>query len=181
MPHPTHLPCALTSLLPKLKKRARRLVPNMSDAEDLVQDTMLNVIAKQRSGARIDDIAAYSMRTLHNQARMNWRKPSPPEALEEHDAMTAPVAMDRLICAETLRAIQDLPAPQAQLLMMVSEGETSPLILAKRTGWPVGTVMSRLSRARRRLKDVLEGETVNGSLDIADPSNAAEPRSRTDP
>jgi DNA-directed RNA polymerase specialized sigma24 family protein len=60
--------------------------------------------------------------------------------------------MDRLICADTLRAIEALPEKLAQLLRMDSEGDTSPKILAQRTGRPIGTVMSRLSRARVRLK-----------------------------
>jgi RNA polymerase sigma-70 factor (ECF subfamily) len=143
-------------MLPNLKRRARRLSASATDAEDLVQDTMVRVIAKQQQGAKIDDLPAYTMRTLHNVARMGWRKPPPPEELGEDDASTQPVAIDRLICADTLRAIDTLPDTQAQLLRMVSEGITSPKKLALRTGWPVGTVMSRLARARVRLKEILE-------------------------
>ena len=181
MSHPAHLPCAFTALLPKLKIRARRLTRNVSDAEDLVQDAVLNVIAKQQSGARIDNLAAYTMRALHNQARMSWRKPPPAQMLEDDDAITAPVAMDRLICADTLRAIQNLPAPQAELLMMVSEGETSPLVLAQRTGWPVGTVMSRLSRARHRLKEDLAENAHTPSRHDALTTTGTAPPARTDP
>lgn len=156
MPKQTHPPCALTKLLPSLKRRARRLSNNAADAEDLLQDTMVRVLAKQQQGATIDDLPAYTMRTMHNQARMGWRKQPAPEELNDDDASTLPVAMDRLICADTLRAIETLPEKQAQLLRMVSEGDTSPKVLAQRTGWPIGTVMSRLSRARARLKEVLE-------------------------
>ena len=152
----THTPCAFTKLLPSLKRRARRLSASATDAEDLVQDTMVRVISKQQQGAQIDDLPAYTMRTMHNQARMGWRKQPAPEELNDDDASTPPVAMDRLICADTLRAIEVLPDNQARLLRMVSEGDTSPKVLAERTGWPVGTVMSRLARARIRLKEILD-------------------------
>ena len=156
MPKHTHTPCALTKLLPSLKRRARRLSASATDAEDLVQDTMVRVISKQQQGVQIDDLPAYTMRTMHNQARMGWRKQPAPEELNDDDASTPPVAMDRLICADTLRAIDVLPDNQARLLRMVSEGDTSPKVLAERTGWPLGTVMSRLARARIRLKEILD-------------------------
>jgi RNA polymerase sigma factor (sigma-70 family) len=155
MSKPQDAPCPIIDLLPNLKRRARRLSANATDAEDLVQDTLLRVLAKQHQGAKIDDLPAYTMRTMHNQARMLWRKHPAPEELNDDDASTPPVAMDRLICADTLRAIEDLPDKQAILMKMVCEGHTSPKVLAKRTGWPVGTVMSRLSRARARLKQML--------------------------
>jgi DNA-directed RNA polymerase specialized sigma24 family protein len=117
---------------------------------------MVRVIAKQQQGAQIYDLPAYSMRTMHNQARMGWRKQPALEELHENDASTLPAAMERLICADTLRAIETLPEKQAQILRMVSEGDTSPKDLALRTGWPIGTVMSRLARARIRLKEILE-------------------------
>ena len=87
---------------------------------------------------------------------MGWRKQPALEELHENHASTLPAAMERLICADTLRAIETSPEKQAQILRMVSEGDTSPKDLALRTGWPIGTVMSRLARARIRLKEILE-------------------------
>lgn len=156
MPKQTHTACALTKLLPSLQRRARKLSTSAADAEDLLQDTMVRVIAKQQQGAQIYDLPAYSMRTMHNQARMGWRKQPALEELHENHASTLPAAMERLICADTLRAIETSPEKQAQILRMVSEGDTSPKDLALRTGWPIGTVMSRLARARIRLKEILE-------------------------
>ena len=152
----THTPCALTKLLPSLKRYARRLSASATDTEDLAQDTMVRVISKQQQGAQIDDLPAYMMRTMHNQARMGWRKQPAPEELNDDDASTPPVAMDRLICDDTLHAIEVLPDNKTRLSWMVSEGDTSPKVLAERTGWPVGTVMSRLARERIRLKKILD-------------------------
>ena len=150
------MPCPFTPLLPNLKRRARRLTNNPADAEDLVQDTIVRVIARQQSREKIDNLPAYTMRTLHNQARMQWHRHAPPEELNDDDASTPAIAMDRLICAETLHAIEQLPDNQLRLMRYVCAGETSPKKLAHLTGWPIGTVMSRLARARDRLREVLE-------------------------
>ncbi len=150
----------LTDLMPMLQKRARRLTNNPSDAEDLAQETLMRLVKKLDEGRRIDDLPAYAMRTLHNQARMLWRKAPAPEELGEDDASIDPVAMDRLECADTLRAISDLPDDQCALMKMVSAGETSPAQLARHTGLPLGTVMSRLSRARVRLRAALDTEGI---------------------
>lgn len=149
-------PNTLTPLIPMLKRRARRLTRSDAEADDLVQDTLLRLLQRLRRKGPVDDLPAYAMRTLTNQARMAWRRPPPPEELDEADASVEPDAPLRLDCADTLRAIEELPREQARLLRMVAQGETSPAMLAKRTGIPLGTVMSRLSRARTRLRDMLE-------------------------
>ncbi|MDG1472924.1 MAG: RNA polymerase sigma factor [Ascidiaceihabitans sp.] len=151
-------PSRLPDLMPMLQKRARRLTSNPSDAEDLAQETLVRLVKKLDEGRAIDDLPAYAMRTLHNQARMLWRRAPAPEELGEDDASIEPVAMDRLECEDTLRAISDLPDDQCALMEMVSAGETSPAKLAKRTGLPLGTVMSRLARARARLRAALGKE-----------------------
>ena len=166
MPDPAH-PCAqqrscLPDLMPVLQRRARRLAANPSDAEDLAQEALMRVVKKLNDGHAIDDLPAYAMRTLHNQARMLWRRARAPEELGEDDASIPPVAMARLECADTLAAIEQLPEPQCALMHMVSEGETSPATLAKRTGLPLGTVMSRLARARARLRVTLDTPHSDG-------------------
>ena len=66
------------------------------------------------------------------------------------------VAALRLDCADTLRAIDTLPQPQKQLMHHLIEGETSPQAIAEATGLPTGTVMSRLARARAKLRILLD-------------------------
>ena len=152
----------LPALMPVLQRRARRLAGNPSDAEDLVQETLMRLVKKLNEGHAIDDLPAYAMRTLHNQARMLWRRAPAPEELGEDDASIEPVAMERLECADTLAAIDLLPETQCALMRMVSAGETSPATLAKRTGLPLGTVMSRLARARARLRAALDTGPSDG-------------------
>jgi RNA polymerase sigma factor (sigma-70 family) len=151
MPH-----TSLEALMPMLRRRARRLSQSRHDAEDLLQDALLRVLQKQQTGQEIDALGPYAMRTLHNQARMRWRAPPAPQELEEDTATIAPVALLRLECADALRAISDLPVDQCEVMQMVLTGETSPAVMAETLGLPIGTVMSRLARARARLRATLD-------------------------
>ena len=92
------MPCPFTPLLPNLKRRARRLTTNTAYAKNLVQDTIVRVIARQQSSENVNNLPAYTMRTLHDQSRMQWCRHAPPEELND-DASTLAIVMDRLICA----------------------------------------------------------------------------------
>ncbi|WP_299612309.1 RNA polymerase sigma factor [uncultured Tateyamaria sp.] len=144
-------PRRLVPLIPLLTRRARRLARSRAEAEDLVQDTLLSLCQRLRDGSDIDDLTAYAMRTLSNRARRGWRMQKTDE-LEEDHALTEPDAFLRLDCADTLAAIEKLPTAHRQLMDLVVEGETSPRALANATGLPLGTVMSRLARARAKLR-----------------------------
>ncbi|MEM6759653.1 MAG: sigma-70 family RNA polymerase sigma factor [Pseudomonadota bacterium] len=153
MPEKTKPHAQLVQLLPSLRRRARRLARSPVDAEDIVQDTLLNLCARLSSGGQIDDLRAYAMRSLTHRARRDWGK-SDPQAYED-DMLITGDATQHLNCTETLRAIDDLPAPQRRVMRHLVAGETSPGAIARATGLPVGTVMSRLARARARLRDAL--------------------------
>ncbi|MEP5632170.1 MAG: sigma-70 family RNA polymerase sigma factor [Tateyamaria sp.] len=138
-------------MIPVLNRRARRLARSPSEAEDLVQDTLLSLCQRLEDGDPIEDLPSYAMRTLSNRARRTWRQAAT-EELEDDLALTQPDALIRLDCADTLAAIATLPTPQRQLMNLVVAGETSPRALADATGLPLGTVMSRLARARAKLR-----------------------------
>lgn len=141
----------LIPLIPMLTRRARRLSSDRNEAEDLVQDTLLKLCQMLRRGRSVDDLAAYAMRVLQNEARRGWRRLATEELLDT-DAIIQPDALLRLDCADTLAAVAALPQPQKQLLELVIDGETSPRTIAAITGLPLGTVMSRLARARAKLR-----------------------------
>ncbi|WP_299725382.1 RNA polymerase sigma factor [uncultured Tateyamaria sp.] len=157
MEHKHPNPQRLVPLIPILNRRARRLTRSPAEAEDLVQDTLLSLCQRIEDGSRIEDLPAYAMRTLSNRARRGWRAQSTDE-LEDDHAVIEPDALIRLDCADTLEAIAQLSKPQRQLMDLVVAGETSPRALAKATGLPLGTVMSRLARARARLRLTLSDE-----------------------
>ena len=99
------------------------------------------------------------MRTLSNRARRGWRTQATDE-LEDDHAVIEPDALIRLDCADTLDAIARLAKPQRQLMELVVAGDTSPRALSEATGLPLGTVMSRLARARARLRLTLSDESA---------------------
>lgn len=143
---------AIAALVPMLKRRANHLSRSDDSADDLVQETVLRLLSARARGRRIDNPEAYAMRILTNCARSSRRRAQNWVALEEDMATCDADAPRRIACAELAEVMARLPPQQARLLKMVAEGETSPRALSKRIGVPDGTVMSRLARARARLR-----------------------------
>ncbi len=142
----------LSDILPRLSARARRLSRTQDEAEDLTQETALRLLQAMHKDAEIAAPDRYAMITLHNLARSRWRARRETEELSDDMAQTEPAAPARLACKEVRAAIARLPADQEALMALVLAGESSPQVLADRYGVPVGTVMSRLARARVRLR-----------------------------
>lgn len=151
-PSNTPLPDALAALLPQLNRSARRLVRTPEDAADIAQDTALRLWQQHQAGTTIEDPHALAMTILRNLARSHWRKHKEFDPLEDEMLTTLPEAPRVLACSELGSAIDRLPDSHAELLHYVEHGETSPATLAQLTGVPVGTIMSRLARARARLR-----------------------------
>ena len=153
LPQFVDLPQDLIDVLPMLNRRARKLSDNPTDAADLAQEAALKIWQRYQNGGHIADPRAYAMTTLRNIARSEWRARQETAELAD-DVATAPPDAPRVIaCAELREAIDRLPEDQAKLLKLVMTGETSPRILARRIGVRSGTVMSRLARARARLRE----------------------------
>lgn len=150
-------------LLPRLETRARRLTRDPDLAQDLAQEVILRLWTQLRLGRQIDDETAYAMTSLRHLVASRWRVQVNCEPLEDDSAAILPEAPARLGLAETEAAIDRLPQDQADLLRRVAAGETSPAALARATGLPTGTVMSRLSRARARLRAELKLPAENAT------------------
>lgn len=150
-PHPTSTE-DLKNVMPKLRRRARRLSDSPEVAEDLVQDAALRIWTRLDAGEEIDNMDAYALTALNNLARQGWRDRKPMDEMKEDIASTPPNAPGLLACRDILQAIADLPKGQSDLLTLIAMGEDSPAELAHLTGLPLGTVNSRLARARAKLR-----------------------------
>lgn len=139
-------------LLALLHRRARRLTACPDEAADMAQETALKIWQARLDGREMDNLQAYAMTALRNLAHTRWRDRKPWDELKDDMASTPPDAPRRIACAELRAAMMRLPKAQAELMALVAEGETSPAHLARLTGQPVGTVMSRLARARKTLR-----------------------------
>jgi RNA polymerase sigma-70 factor (ECF subfamily) len=151
--------------MPVLLGTAYALTGSRDRAEDLAQDALLRVWARLRAGEEIAELRPYLFATLRNLARRPPRL-APAEAAAPDTAAHA--APDRIACREVLAALADLPPDQSRLLARAALGQQSLAEIAAECGLPAGTIASRLSRARARLRrrlDLPAASPVSALLD----------------
>lgn len=163
--HPRNHPRAtLAGLVPEVIRLSRYLTRDRDLADDAAQEVLLKVWSRLADGAEIDDLRLYLKASLRNRLRRPQR---PTEELTEANMpATQPGAPARLATRDVLHGIARLPGDQGRLLLEFAGGEASYAELARRHGLPIGTVMSRISRARARLCADLDlpGDHPVGSL-----------------
>ncbi|MBR0568517.1 sigma-70 family RNA polymerase sigma factor [Azoarcus sp. L1K30] len=155
----------LLAEIPPLRRYARALTGDPNRADDLVQDTLERALGKWRLW-RPGNLRGWLMTMMHNQFVNDVRRPSP---IEYRDEDTLPESSVRDTLANGLalrdldRALDALPPDQREVLLLVGLEDLSYQEVAAITGTPVGTVMSRLSRARTRLRAALDGDEMQAS------------------
>ncbi|HEY4074467.1 MAG TPA: RNA polymerase sigma factor [Herbaspirillum sp.] len=160
----------MLSCLPSLRRYARALVGEPNGADDLVQDTMergWRKLATRRSGS--GDMRAWLFSIMHNLHIDQYRKPA--IATEEMDETTLSHVTHgdhtgRLQLHEMDKALATLPVEQREIILLVALEQMPYEQVAATLDIPIGTVMSRLSRARERLRLALDGKTVASSLKV---------------
>jgi RNA polymerase sigma-70 factor, ECF subfamily len=146
----------LETEVPRLRRYARALTRDASQADDLVQSCLLRAIAKQHLWQPGTDLRAWLFTILHNQ-HINDARRSAREgvAVPLEDVAIAADAGAAVQLRELDRAIAGLPEGQRQVILLVGlEGmryEEVAVIL----GIPIGTVRSRLSRGRDTLRELM--------------------------
>ncbi len=126
-------------------------------AEDMVQDTFIKALRNTDRFAEGTNLRAWLMRILYNNVMSVYRhkqvaKEGPyPEGF---DPAQVPAA-DAEVSDEVLQAVSDLPEDYRKVFLMAALEESPYQVIAEKLGIPVGTVMSRLWRARQSLKQRL--------------------------
>jgi RNA polymerase sigma factor (sigma-70 family) len=149
-------------LIPALRRYARALVRNPASADDLVQDCLERAVSRWHQ-RREDDPRPWLFAILHSLAVSQFRQLSrrgPHVALDaasEHDFRQDAVQENKLMYQDVLDKLARLPEDQRSVLLLVAVEDLSYAEAAKVLNVPIGTVMSRLSRARERLQQELEG------------------------
>ena len=150
----------LLSLVPFLRAFARSLTGNPESADDLAQETLVKAWQSRSSFIPGTNLKAWLFTILRNQfysdRRRAWRQaPWDQEAAERTlvavDDPEAPVALDEL-----RQGLAMLPAEQREALILVGAGGFAYEEAAEICNCAVGTVKSRVSRARRALHAILE-------------------------
>jgi RNA polymerase sigma-70 factor (ECF subfamily) len=164
----------LIALIPQMRAFARTLCGDRTQAEDLAQDTLLRAWNSRGSFQPGTNLKAWTFMILRNQfysdKRRSWRStPLDPETAERTlVATTNPIATLEL--DEVRRALAMLPDDQREALIMIGAGGLSYEEVSEICGVAVGTIKSRVSRARDRLALILT-EGAYGADEIL-PSNA---------
>ncbi len=154
-------------LIPGLRRYARALLRDASAADDLVQDCLERAINRWHQRRPDGDARTWMFTILHNLAMNRLRQSKrrgqhiPLEDAAEA-ALGQPAAQEAgLHQGAIVEAVERLPEEQRTVLLLVSVEDLSYAEAAKALGVPVGTVMSRLSRARERLRQDLAYERRN--------------------
>ncbi len=176
---------ALTYLDP-LYRTALRLSRNPQDAEDLVQETYLNAFRALNRFEEGTNLRAWLFRILNNAfiSQYRRRKRRPSSSLEDvtdfylydHllDGGVSPrpenperEVLERIGDERVLSALEELPVEFRQVELLADVEGFSYREIADILGIPIGTVMSRLYRARRRLQKTLWREAQDAGYGVA--------------
>jgi RNA polymerase sigma-70 factor, ECF subfamily len=158
----------LIDLIPRLRRFAVALTGDLDQADDLVQETCARALSRAeqwQEGTRLDSWLYRIAQNLwfdHVRAK-KVRGVHVPLDLEANDLSGADgrtVVENRLSLAVVNAAMATLPEDQRILVALVCIDGASYKEAAQITGVPIGTVMSRLARARRQLHATLEGKAT---------------------
>lgn len=148
----------LVAVLPRLRRFARGLTGNVTEADDLVQTACARALARAhqfREGTRFDSWMFRIVQTIWiDQMRSKGNHIDVPlGAVEDELGSSAPttLAEARLLLGKTRMAINELPSEQRAVIELVAIEGLSYKEAAAVAGIPIGTVQSRLSRARAAL------------------------------
>lgn len=146
--------------IPGLRRYAYALTRNHAAADDLVQDTLERALSRWLLRHRDGDLRAWLFAILRNHYLGQLRQMKRRGAhVTLEDAPPLPVRAQQesnLEAKDLLAALGHLPEDQQSLLLLVGIEDFSYQQTAGILGIPLGTVMSRLSRARTRLRDILD-------------------------
>ena len=160
----------IVELVPRLRRFARSLVGNVADADDLVQDTVeraLRNLHQWEEGTKLD---SWMFRIAKNVwidkvRAAKVRSAAPLEDAEGHAAIDGSRAAEvRLSFADTVRALAELPEEQRVVVALVAIDGMSYRDAAEVLEVPIGTLTSRLARARMAMAERVTGRAGENVL-----------------
>ncbi|MFN3229856.1 MAG: sigma-70 family RNA polymerase sigma factor [Asticcacaulis sp.] len=159
---------SLIEQLPGLRAFARSLVQNRSAADDLVQETVLKALKNEAKFKEGTNLRAWLFTILRNQYYTTLRKTRREvEDIEGRHAAMLSVRPEQTGAIE-LQAFQtafaQLPPDQREALTLIGASELSYEEAAEICGCAVGTIKSRVSRARKRLATLMD---INIATDLS--------------
>ena len=163
MDAPTAFRRQLLAAIPRLRRYARSLVFDPSQADDLTQSTLERALTHWHQFDQRRDMLVWLLSIAHN-AHLDLRRRESRMTVTDPDDLQ--VAQDRLggdpgtdvgLRLDLLAALRRLSPEQREPLLLVCVEQLTYAEVAEVMHIPVGTVMSRVCRARAALREFLEG------------------------
>lgn len=156
---------AMLAIVPNLRAFAISLCGSVDRADDLVQETLVRALANLHTFRPGSNLPAWLFTILRNHYYSDYRHRRHEVAdidAVHADALAAPPHQaDRLEVADLLAALRTLPGEQREALLLVAASGFSYGHAAEITGCSIGTVKSRVHRARARLATLLSIESTD--------------------
>lgn len=152
----------IEACIPALRRYARALLRSRQDADDLVHECLVRALDKLHTRRDGGDMRAWLFAIMHNvfisQRRHSRRHLTKPEQEPMADVSVEPGQETAVLYRDVVREFYKLSEEQRQVMLLVSVEDLSYAEAARVLGVPIGTVMSRLSRGRQRLRQVSQEE-----------------------
>ncbi|MCX7157626.1 MAG: RNA polymerase sigma factor [Proteobacteria bacterium] len=158
----------IVELIPRLRRYARALAGDRARADDLVQDTLERAWNKFHLWRPGSDLRAWLF-TVRPNVHVNQVRASRDHAMlddEGPEMAVAGVQGASLEIRDLERALAVLPPEQREVLLLIALEDMSYAEVATMLDIPIGTVMSRLSRAREKLRALMHGTPVTVRLQV---------------
>ena len=147
---------ALALQIPRLRRYARALTRDTAWADDLVQDTLERALQRRWLFRLNTNLTAWLFTMLHRLYLNEAPRRVPAQPIED---MPEPVAPgDPAVQLDMQRALARLTPEHSAVIVLVGLEQLSYQEAAEILDVPIGTVMSRLARAREQLRRLLSGE-----------------------
>ena len=159
----------LLTWVPRLRRYARALAGNRADADDLVQDTLERAWSRAGLWRGVADMRGWLFSIMHNLHVDGVRRPRVATQAMDDDTpeiAVAPTQGERLAVLDLQAALDLLPIEQKEIVLLVALEDMSYAEVASTLGIPIGTVMSRLSRGRERLRALMDGRAAPVRLTV---------------
>lgn len=146
----------LADQIPRLRRYAQMLMRNRERADDLVQDTLERSWSRQHLWQPGTDLRAWTFTIMHN-LYVNQARRFRSETGVDELALSTPGDSEQALRLRDLdRALARLSSDAREILLLVAVEELTYAEVATVLNIPIGTVMSRLARAREQLRQNME-------------------------
>lgn len=160
---------AILAEIPRLRRYARALLGDRAAADDLVQDTLERAWSRLHQWRVGSNMRAWLFGIMHNLRVDQLRRPALSAHsidMDDFELPTRPTQTDELEVRDIESALNQLADEQREVLLLVALEEMSYAEIAATLDIPLGTVMSRLSRGRERLRLVMDGQQPGAKLRV---------------